>query len=675
LIPDVRGLAGSDADFLADEADTRVSGETVPQAAEESSLFGKLLSVLVLQDKAQHEKLVTEQLTLTNEQREEIVGKVREIAAKYDSEDFSVFITGRPVILNDHLAQVERNMPRSILGTAIGILILMFLIFRRIVPVFLSLLIVVLSVVTVFGVSSIFNIPIRTATQVYPPIILAAGICDAIHLFTIFFQRLKKGTDKKQALAYAMKHSGLAMLFTSLTTMGGFLAFGFSELAGISELGVSAAVGVGMALVFTYLLVPALLAILPLSIKEKRGSLSAVTEGFWKKNVTQLSLFSAKRPVLILSITAMLAVVAVIGAAQITMSFNVLTWFPEGEPVKVDTYRADKAFNGASVLEVVVDTGKENGLFEPEVMNALEEAREFSATLRGEKIWVGKTMSLADTLKQINQVLNEDRQEFYTIPQDRTAIAHQLFLFETSGWEDLEDLVDSTFSQARLTLRVPSADGADFAPFRETIMQEFSQIFAGKAEMYLTGSVDLFVRSVWGLMNSMTSSYILAAVIITLFLLLLTGSLRVGLVGMIPNFFPILVVLGIMGFTGIPISIFSVLLGGIALGLAVDDTVHFLHNFRRNFDRTHNLVASVSETMETTGQALFFTTVSLAIGFLAFLTADMNALREFGFLTVLTVIIALLSDLTITPALMTMLYRSQEREVTESYTEMEAVEA
>ncbi len=669
LIPDVRGLAGSKADFLAEEEDA------VPQAEEEGSFFGKLLSTLVIQDKAENEKLVTEKLTLTNEQRIEFVENAREIAAKYDSEDFSVYITGRPVILKDHLAQVMRNMPRSILGTAIGILILMFLIFRRVVPVFLAVLVVVLSVVSVFGVSSIFNIPIRTSTQVYPPIILAAGICDAIHLFTIFFQQLKQDSDKKRALMYAMRHSGLAMLFTSLTTMGGFLAFALSDMAGISELGVSAAVGVGMALLLTYLLIPALLVILPMAANEKRGALSAVTEGFWHKSVKRLALFSAERPALILSLTAVFAIIAVIGVSQLPMSFDVLTWFPEDEPVKVDTYRADTAFKGASVLEVVVDTGRENGLFEPEVMQALQEAQEFTSSFSGEKIWVGKATSIVDTLKQINRVLNEDRSEFYTIPQDRTAIAQQLFLFETSGWEDLEDLVDSTFSQARLTLRVPSADGADFVPFRETIQQEFTRMFADKADIYLTGSVDLFVRSVWGLMNSMTSSYILAAIVITLLLLLLTGSLRVGLVGMIPNFFPILVVMGVMGFASISISVFTVLLGGIALGLAVDDTVHFVHNFRRNFDRTRNLTASVTETMETTGQALFFTTISLSIGFLAFLTADMNVLREFGALTVLTVVIALLSDLTITPALMTVLFRSQEQDAEESCTELGTAEA
>lgn len=655
LIPDVRAVSGN----------TNIPGEqqdAAPQTRESQSLSIRLLDMVTIQDKTENEKLVTEKLALTNEQRAEMTAAVRAIAAHYDAEDFSVFITGQTVILNDHLAQVERNMPRGIVGTAIGILLLMFLIFRRVVPVSLTLLVVIFSLLTVFGVSSILNIPIRTSTLVYPPIILAAGVCDAIHLFTIFFQQLKKDADTKRALAYAMRHSGLAMLFTSLTTMGGFLAFGFSDLAGIAELGLSAAIGVLMALALTYLLIPALLGLLPMSMNEKSRSLSAATEGFWQKTVTRLALTSAKHPMTILCIMAVITSIALIGATRITMSFDVLTWFPKGEPVQMATYRADAAFKGGSVLEVVIDTGKENGLFDPEVMNALEEAQEFASNLRDENVWVGKTLSIMDTLKQINKALNEDREEFYTIPQDRRMIAQELLLFEMDGWEDLEDLVDSTFSQARLTLRVPSGDGADFAPFRDIILQEFSRIFAGKAGMYLTGSVDLFVRSVWGLMNSLTSSYLLAGIVISLLLILLTGSLRVGLVGMIPNFFPILVVLGIMGFAGIPISLFTVMLGGIALGLAVDDTVHFLHNFRRNFDRTHNVIVSVTDTMEGTGRALFFTTVSLSIGFLAFLTTDMNVLRSFGLLTGLTMVIALLSDLTITPALMTALYRAQEQE-------------
>jgi predicted RND superfamily exporter protein len=655
LIPDVRNLAGGSDPSLDFE-------EPIAPSVETPSLFTRFLSFLAIQNKAEQEKLVTEKLTLTNEQRAEIVGKVREIAARHETNDFSIYITGRPVILNDHLAQVERNMPRGVLGAAIGILILMFLIFRRMVPVFLTLLIVVLSLLSVVGISSILDIPIRTSTLVYPPIILAAGVCDAIHMFTIFFQRLKEESDKKGALAYAMRHSGLAMLFTSLTTMGGFLAFGFSDLAGISELGLCSAIGVFMALAFNFLLIPALLALLPASSDEKTGSLSAVTEGFWGKHVTRLSLASTQRPVFVLGVTALIAITALIGATRIRMSFDALTWFPEGEPVQTQTYQADDAFGGTSVMEVVIETGRENGLVDPGVMNAIERAKAFAEGLTDGNVRVGKTISIVDTLKQINKVLNEDRDEFYTIPQDRRIISQELLLFEMDGWEDLEDLVDSSFSQARLTLKVPSVDGSDFVPFRDVIEKEFSRIFAGKAEIYLTGSVDLFVRSVWGLMNSMTTTYVLAAVVITLLLLLLTGSLRIGLVGMIPNFFPILIVLGVMGYTGIPISIFTVLLGGIALGLAVDDTIHFLHNFRRNFDRTRNVAQSVSETMEGTGRALFFTTLSLSVGFLAFLSADMNVLRAFGMLTGLTIVLALVSDVTITPALMTLLYRSQEQQ-------------
>ncbi len=668
LIPDVRALTGN-TDFSADHTATN------SPAAETLSLFGKILKGLTIRNKDEDEKLVTEKLALTTEQRIAFTEKVREIAARYNADDFSIFITGRTAILKDHEAQVKRNMTNGIVGTTIGILILMFLIFRRVVPVVLTLLTVILSLLTMFGISSMLNIPIRTATLVSPPIILAAGICDAIHLFTIFFQRVKKGDDKKRALGYTMRHSGLAMLFTSLTTMGGFLAFGSSELSGIAELGLGAAIGVLTALVLTYLLIPALLALLPMSIKQKSRPSRVCTDTFWQKTITRLALTSTRHPAAILGIAAVIAIGALIGATQITMSFDVLTWFPKDEPVKLDTYRADAAFHGSSVLEVVIDTGRENGLFEPEVMNAIEDAQKFAEGLRGEDVRVGKTMSIVDTLKQINQVLNEDQHAFYTVPRDRQLIAQELFLFEMTGQDDLEDLVDSNFSQARLTLRVPSVDGSEFVPFRRTIVQEFSTIFSGKADFYLTGGVDLFVRSIWGLMRSMTSSYLLAGIVISLLLMLLTGSLRLGLIGMIPNFLPILIVLGIMGFTGIPISLFSVLLGGIALGLAVDDTVHFLHNFRRNFERTRNVLASVTETIDTIGRALFFTTLSLSIGFLAFLTSDLSALRAFGLLTGVTMIIALLSDLTVTPALVALLYRSQEQHVSGSVTEIRVAEA
>lgn len=657
LIPDVRALEG-ETDFLADE------DEAAAPLEEQPSLLSKILSLFVINEKSDPEKLITAKMTLTNAQRVEMVETVKGITERYNSEDFSIFLTGNPVILKDHLALVERTLPKTILGTTLGILIIMFLIFRRFVPVLLTILVVILSLVSVFSFMSIFNIPVRTSTQVFPPIILAAGICDAIHLFTIFFQWYKQKSAKKSVLASVMRHSGLAMLFTSLTTMGGFLAFSLSDLAGIAELGVSAAVGVFMALFYTYLLIPAMLALLPMSPKQRTtGSLMSLQEGFWEKGIKRLALFSTRQPVMILGIAAVIAIIAVIGATQIQMSFNILTWFPKSSPIEADAYRADDAFKGVSALEIVIDTGQENGLFDPEIMNRIEQAQEFAEGFTTEKVWVGKTMSIVDTLKQINKVLNENRNEFYTIPQDRTAIAQELLLFEMGGWEDLEDIVDGLFSQARLTLKVPWLNGIDFVPFREEIEQEFVRIFEDQADIYLTGAVDLTVRSVWGLINSFTSSYLLAGTTITLLLILLTGSLRIGLVGMIPNFFPILVVLGLMGFWGLPITAFTVLLGGIALGLAVDDTVHFLHNFRRNFHQTRNVLASVTETIQTTGRALFFTTVSIGLGFFVFLSADMCVLRTFGVLTGLTIIIALLADLTITPALMTLMYHSQKQQV------------
>jgi uncharacterized protein len=186
-------------------------------------------------------------------------------------------------------------------------------------------------------------------------------------------------------------------------------------------------------------------------------------------------------------------------------------------------------------------------------------------------------------------------------------------------------------------------------------------MFKGIANVSLTGNVDIGARNILGLMKSLTESYLLAFVIIGILMVLLLGSIRIGLISMIPNFLPILIALGIMGFFNISITMFSVLLGGIALGLAVDDTIHFLHNFKRSFDNNNSIITSVIETVRTTGRALFFTTIVMSIGFASYLTADMNILVDFGIIISTTIVLAFLADIIVTPALVAIVYASEER--------------
>jgi uncharacterized protein len=602
---------------------------------------------------------INEKTELTNVQNNEIVKKVNEIVEKYQSDKFPLFVTGGPVIDKLHVDVIGATVRKTIGISIICIFFLLFFIFRRLSGVFIPLLIVLLSLVTTFGVMVMLDIPLRVTSQAFPPLVLTAGICDAVHLFSIFYQRLRHNDDKREAIVYALKHSGLAMVFTTLTTAGGFLSFIFADLKGIAEMGASAAIGVTFALVYSFLLIPALIAILP--IKVSMQSPKQFTKRGWEKLMESVASFAVTKPYVVLIPTVLIIIVSSFGATNIKFSFNMIKWFPK--EVKVDVYNTilEEKFKSTSSLELVVDTGKANGLFEPIVMNAIESAQEYAKNFKTDAVHIGKTVSIVNSLKLINKTLNNNHLEFYSIPQDKKIIAQEMILFENSGWDNLEEIVDNQFSKARITFGVPTVNAVEYVPFGNQIKKDMEQMFKGIAKVSLTGNVDIGARNILGLMKSLTESYLLAFVIIGILMILLLGSIRIGLVSMIPNFLPILIALGIMGFFSISITMFSVLLGGIALGLAVDDTIHFLHNFKRSFDNNNSIIASVIETVRTTGRALFFTTIVMSIGFASYLTADMNILVDFGIIISTTIVLAFLADIIVTPALMAIVYASKER--------------
>lgn len=308
-----------------------------------------------------------------------------------------------------------------------------------------------------------------------------------------------------------------------------------------------------------------------------------------------------------------------------------------------------------------MDTGRENGLYDITMLNRLDGlAREMEKMRRG-KMFVGKATSVADILKEIHQALNENRPEFYAIPQDPRLIPQEFLLFENSGSDDLEDVVDSLFSRARFTIKIPWGDAIRYMPFLMKIEERFRDVFGNDAEITATGMLPILVRTLNAAVRSMSKSYIIAFVVITFMMILMIGSLRLGLISMIPNILPVVLTLGVIGWFGFLFDLFTMLIGSIAIGLAVDDTVHFMHNFRRYYKDSGQVRQSVHRTLHTAGRAMLVTTIVLAIGFFIFSFASMKNLFYFGLLTGITVITALLADFLLAPALMVLFNRPTRR--------------
>ena len=595
---------------------------------------------------------------LSEEQNTEFVGAIKQVAANHRTLDFPIDLGGSPVMVSDLKQKMFEEMPKFVISSILMIALLLSLLFRRISGVILPLLTVVLSLFSTIGLFSLTSTKLTIISQILPSFLLAVGVGYSVHLLVIFYRHLRDQGNKREAIGYALGHSGLAILITSLTTAGGLLSFSPVKVAPVSDLGIFGAAGVLICVSFTLILLPALLALIPFSFDSKKKIPN-------QKNPADRILkscgdFAVSRPWFVIAVSLGIALISSIGAAQLQFSHDPIKWLPDGHSLRSANQAINDHMKGSANLELVVRRAGENAVKDPEFMNRLEEFNQFAESQTYKDILIGKSSSIVDTVKEINQVLNEDQEEYYRVPQDRELIAQELLLFENGGTDDLENLVDTPFSQSRITLKSTWVDANQFVGLLEQLEPKVNQLFGGEISFTLTGLIPMMVKTITFVMEGMMISYLIAGFVITLLMIVLLASLKLGLWSMIPNFLPILVGLGVMGMLGLPLDAMSILVGSIAIGLAVDDTVHFMHNFRRYHLIHGDVRLAVEKTLTSTGRALLLTTIVLSSGFFIFTISTMNNLISFGLITGLTIIVALLGDILLAPAMMTLIYRNHE---------------
>ena len=589
-------------------------------------------------------------LYLTGAEMFEALAAVGEIIDRYRGDDFKVYVAGSPVIQEAVTGSMQRNMPRFVGLMLLTIALVLFILFRRLSGVLLPLFVVILSLVSTIGAFAGSGLKLSPPTQVLPTFLLSVGTSAAVHILKIFYLRFDAGDTADDAIAFAIRHTGLPVIMTGLTTAGGLLSFLAAGLTPIVHLGIFAPIGILLALAYCLILLPALLHVLPLRRRAVTTSDSGAT---WLEGaIVRVGDFSVMNPRPIIGATVLVVAVSLAGASRLEFSQDIMSWLASDHPLVRATEVIDEKLKGSITLEMVADTGVENGVKHPEFLHKLDVLSARALAMRpGEALSVGKTISISDVIKEIHQALNSNAAEFYAIPDDPALASQELLLFENTGSDDLEDVVDSQFQLARFTLKMPYADPLQYNSFIHEVTNEFHEIFDDDVQVVVTGFMGMMGQTMLRVMTGLARSYGLALAIITPLMILLIGNLRGGLISMVPNLTPIIITLGIMGWVGITIDMFTMMIGSIAIGLAVDDTIHFIHGFRRDFAACGDARLAVKKTLETTGRALLVTSIVLASGFLVFVFSDMQNLRYFGALTSFTIISAFIIDILVTPAL------------------------
>jgi predicted RND superfamily exporter protein len=588
---------------------------------------------------------------LSNDQNMEINEAIHKVAAKYQNRNIDFYFTGTPAFVAEIQKGIIKDIRFMVPLSFMVITIFLLLLFRRLTGLIYPVVTVGLSLVSSLGIMALAGIPISNAIQILPTFLIVVGIGDSVHILTIFYRNYATMGEKRRAIIEAAAFAGLPVLMTSITTAFGLLSFAWADVAIIAQLGYVAPVGVMLAFFYTIILLPALIAIFPVKrLKSVRRRYSLPDRWF-----DAIARTTTSRPVMVALVSACIVAGATYSALSIKFSHNSLTWLPKEAPIRKSTEFLDRINGGTVMLDVTIDAGKANAMHDPDLLQRIDQATAFIPELTSHHIRAGKATSLADVIKETNRALNEDRDLAYAVPVTRELIAQEFLLFESSGSDDLEEITDSSYQISRLSILAPFADAILYKDYVDQVEAYLHRQFPDE-RVTLTGHMVIFVQMIKRFITSMAKSYVIALVVITILMILMIGRFGVGLMSMAANITPVVCVFGIMGMAGIPLDMATILIGSIVLGLVVDDTIHFLHHFKKAHDKTMDVEAAVRETLHTTGRALVITSMVLCGGFFIYTGSFLSSNIRFGWLAGSAVLLALAADFFLVPALLTLAY-------------------
>lgn len=593
---------------------------------------------------------------VSTEEYREITDKLGPILAKYQLQGLEIYVAGFPIVTDRLTRAIEKSLAELTPLSLLLNITFLILLFRYLSGVIYPMLVVILTIVSTLGVMAWLSIPLDLVTTILPTLISVVAIADSVHILLVFYKEFERnGGDKQLAIEHAMRQTGPAILMTSVTTAVGLYSFALADLAPVAHLGIAAPIAVFLAFLYSIILLPAMIAVFPIFKSRSGNSIATISDQL----LDWLAGFTCRRYKTILGFGGIIFLVSIFGAAQLSLSHNSLNWLPKDDKVRMDTQQVDKAIGGSMPIEIIIDTQKKYGVYEPLFIQRLQDSankiREYSI----ENVVIGKSIGLHTILKEVNRALHSNQDEYYRIPKSRELIAQELLLFEISAAEDLRKLVDDQYSRVRFTIMLPFTDALQIKPVLDKIKSHFISEFPD-CKISITGIAPMLVETMFNVISSMFKSYGFAFIGITALMILFIGQLRLGLVSMVPNFIPIIVVIGVMGWVGIPFDFSNMLVGSVVIGLVVDDTIHFMHNLKRHLAETGDIKMAVNLTLHSTGRAIFITSLVLASGMFVAMTSDLTSTADFGLLTGSAIVLALLADFFLVPALMFALYGNKK---------------
>ncbi len=576
----------------------------------------------------------------------ESVAVARALKAEFSERypEIDIYLTGVSM-LNNAFAETGQLDGQNLMPIMFGIIFLLALIFiRSVAATFSILLITILSTVSAMGFAGYVGIPLTPISMASAIVILTLAVADSVHIFISLRNLMKTGMDKISAIVEAVRINFLAVSITSLTTIVGFLALNFSDAPPFWHLGNMTAVGIAAAWLFSITLIPALISMLPFS-----ASLSQ-EENWSQKKMGQLAdwVILQQRKLMIGFGLAALALFSLIPTLQFNDQW--VEYFDERLTFRTDSDAAQEYF-GLYPIEYSVTAAGPGGVSEPEYLQNLEE---FANFLR-QQPRVTHVYSMSDIMKRLNKNMHGDDNAYYDIPDNRELSAQYLLLYELSlpYGLDLNDRINIDKSASRVTATLADSRSEEAKAFFNDVAQWQEENWPDYMRASPTSAAVMFTYISERNLRNMITGTTLGILAIAIIMMLALRSVGLGLLSLIPNAMPILATFGVWAILVGEVGFSVATVASIALGIIVDDTVHFLSKYVRA-RREQNLSAedAIRYAFNNVGVAIVVNTIILAAGFFVLTTSAFKLNVDMGLMTLFSIIFALILDFLFLPTLL-----------------------
>ncbi len=538
---------------------------------------------------------------------------------------------------------------RVFVPLTIGLIIIVLLLtFRNIRGVALPLLTVAVSTVCTMGLIGFLNKPLSLVLTILPPLLIAIGSSYSIHIISHFNQYLRSedGMTGRVAAHHALRDLLSPMAMTAVTTIIGFGSLVVNPIPNINKMGTFAMAGIAFTFLTTITVLPSILSMVK---SEKAGKIKRDSTDLMDRFLEWLCRFTSGHRFLVGALSSLLVLLSIWGILYVRVDTNFLSYFAKDSDIRKTADIISEKLAGATTFFLVIDGKEADSMKRPDALQAVDRIQQYMESLPG----VDKTVSIVGQLKRLHMALNYDEPDSLKVPDDEGIIEEEILLFSISNDPAaMERYVNGDFSQITIFARTSLVGSTEmFGAIRKITDFARNELPAGYTARP-TGTIVVLTYATEAVARGQRNSLGLALLIIFFVMMALFRSVKAGVVSMIPNAIPILIVFGLMGLTGTSLNIGTSIIACTALGISVDDTIHFMTEFGRRIREGRDRKHAVEDSIRMIGRPMIYTSITLFFGFMILSLSNFQMISSVGFLTGTTMLTALGADLVLLPVLL-----------------------